>query len=438
MGEHVSLRTVMARMRAMISLKGRSEIDRNVFLFAIEGVIYNLILNLSYNNNNLYAQRLGANAFELTFVSLMPHLMGVMVLIPSGIFADRMTNKRKMVWIAVMTMFCSLILQACAPFFGEGRLYAFFVFLAFTGGAIAIYNSTWQAYFADVMPEQRRNWALSVKNRLIFVIGIVIPLCTGAILSSFVENDQKIIVHQVFLFLAAAFALVQIATLGKISGGEVIPRQKTPLTETLTTIKGLLKNKRFMIFVVIALLFYMSWHMDWTLYYLSEVSYLGANEAWLSYFNISSALVQFLTIGFWTKFNEKFGVRAGFIFAGVGLLISPFVVNISLSVPAAYGLTTFLVIHAISNIPFSLINLNSIQCLLQVIDPNNKALSVALYTILITLSNAIMPMAGVTLYTHMGENLAGLMHTYWIILGIRLVTTLLLAARWWVLRREPK
>ncbi len=432
-------RAVLGRVKAVFSLRGKSEKERNIMLFAIEGIIYNLILYLSYNtNNNLYAQRLGANAFQLTFVSLLPNLIGVVVLIPSGIFADRMTNKRKMVIIAMMTMFSSLLLQACSPFFGDGRLAAFFIFLAFMGGAIAIYNSNWQAYFADVMPEDTRNRALSIKNRLIFIVGIVTPLMTGAILSSFVENESKIIVHQVFLFLSAGFALFQIFILGKVSGGEVTPRQKSSIKQTLITIKGLMKNKPFVIFVLIALFFYMSWHMDWTLYYLSQVQYLGANEAWLSYINISSALVQFIMIGFWSRFNERFGVRAGFIFGAAGLLISPFVVNVSVMVPAQYGLVTFIIIHAISNIPFALINLNSIQCLLQVIDPNNKALSVALYTILITLSNAIMPMVGVTLYTHLGENLQALMNTYWIILGIRVVTTLLVTGRWWMLRNQPK
>ena len=49
-----------------------------------------------------------------------------------------------------------------------------------------------------------------------------------------------------------------------------------------------------------------------------------------------------------------------------------------------------------------------------------------------------MPMVGVTVYTHLGENLSGLMHTYWMILAIRVVTTMLLVGRWWALRHEAK
>lgn len=72
---------------------------------------------------------------------------------------------------------------------------------------------------------------------------------------------------------------------------------------------------------------------------------------------------------------------------------------------------------------FATVNLNMIQCLLQVIPNKNKTLSISFYTILVTLSNAFMPMVGVLIYTKLGANLAGLQTTFGIIFVLRIVST---------------
>jgi hypothetical protein len=100
--------------------------------------------------------------------------------------------------------------------------------------------------------------------------------------------------------------------------------------------------------------------------------------------------------------------------------------------------TIFLVSCTLSNFGFATIMLNIMQCLLQVIPEKNKTLSIAIYTLFISFSNAVMPMAAVKVYNMLGSNLKALQITFLIIFILRIISTGLWTLRWWMLRNEPK
>lgn len=101
--------------------------------------------------------------------------------------------------------------------------------------------------------------------------------------------------------------------------------------------------------------------------------------------------------------NEKMGVRFGIILGNVGLAGCVASMLIATSLPASSGPVVFLVLNTLSNITFPTVPLNLLQCLLQVVPEKNKTLSISIYTMFISLSNAFMPMAGVAVYTALGE-----------------------------------
>ena len=71
--------------------------NRILLLFTLEGMLITLVNNLVGNNNNIFATRLGANDLQLSLLTTIPQLVGLIVLIPGGILTDRMKNKRNMV-----------------------------------------------------------------------------------------------------------------------------------------------------------------------------------------------------------------------------------------------------------------------------------------------------------------------------------------------------
>jgi hypothetical protein len=283
--------------------------ERNMMLFALEGVLITFVMNLVNNNNNLFATRLGATPTQLSLVTALPQAVSMLILIPGAIMTDRMKNKRTMLVFCMSMVSALYMVMGFVSLLGQYRLAGFLVLLAVSAAPFALYTSSWQAFFADVVSLERRNRDLSFRSRLTFVVGIAVPLLTGFILSSVTENEDKIKTHEVFFIIASVLIIFQILTLGRINGGHVEHAPVINLARLKTVALSLARNRNFACFVGVALLFYISWHLDWTMYYYGQITYLKSNEAWLSYANVACALMQFITIGFWSRVNEKMGVR---------------------------------------------------------------------------------------------------------------------------------
>lgn len=410
--------------------------NRVMRLFTYEGILITLVNNLVGSHNNLYATRLGAGDFELGLVTMLPQLVGMAVLIPGGILTDTLKNKRDMVTSALFAVTCIYVLLGFVPNFGSHRLGAFLFLLALSSAPMTIYNVSWQAFFSDVVHPNSRNNILAVRSGMSFLIGITITLTGGALLSSAVTNREKIYLHQLFCWAGAALLLLQIFVIGRIPSVTIEQSKRLDIKGLKTAFVDLIHNRKFLGFVSVALFFYMTWHMDWTLYFIGQTKYLGMNEAWLSYVNIGSAIIQFLTMGIWSKINSKHGVRFAIIFGSLGLSLCPIGMIISTSITSGNAKLIFLILNTLFNTTLATTSLNIIQCMLEVIPEKNKTLNISIYTALITLSNGVMPFVGVNVYRMLGANLRGLHTVFWIIFVLRIIATGLWALRWWLLRNE--
>lgn len=412
--------------------------NRILLLFTLEGILFTLVNNLIGSNNNLFATRLGAGNFELSLVIMLPQLVGMIVLIPGGILTDRMRNKRNMVSAALAALTILYVLIGFVPALGAYRLGAFLTLLAISTGPLTIYNVSWQAYFSDVVHIDSRNNILTVRTGISFLIGISIPLISGAMLASAAATPDKIRLHQVFYWIAGALLLIQIFILSRIKSDVKQHRAGINIKMLKSAFIELAHNRKFLSFVSVAIFFYLFWHIDWTLYFIGQVNYLGMNEAWLSYISIGNAMIQFLTIGIWSRINAKRGVRYAIIFGSLGLAFCPVAMIVSTGIPGVGGRITFLILNTLANTSLATTSLNILQCLLQVLPEDNKTLNISIYTVLVSLSNAVMPLIGVSAYTALGADLKALHTIFWIIFLLRIVSTGLWTLRWWKLRIEPK
>ena len=405
-------------------------------LFTYEGILITLINNLVGSHNNLYATRLGAGDYELGLATMLPQLVGMAVLIPGGILTDSLKSKRDMVTSALLAVACVYVLIGFVPVLGSYSLGAFLALLAISSAPMTLYNISWQAYFSDVVHPNGRNSVLEVRSSLSFLMGITITLTGGALLSSASSNAEKIRLHQMFLWVAAFLLIVQIIVLRRIPSKTVEQNSRFSLSELKKAFVDLIHNRRFLGFIGVAIFFYMTWHIDWTLYFIGQTQYLGMDEAWLSYVNIGGAIVQFLTMGIWSKINSKHGVRFAIIFGSLGLAFCPIGMIIATSLNTANAKIIFLIMNTLFHITLATTTLNILQCLLQVIPEKNKTLNISIYTTLVMLSNGVMPLVGVSMYRMLVANLKALQLVFAIIFVLRLVATGLWALRWWKLRTE--
>jgi len=408
--------------------------------YALDGLLAALAVNIASNNNNLFALRLGAGDYQLSLVQFLPQIFTMLILIPGGLFAGSLHNKRIIIIGALITGAIGYLLCALSPFFkftnigselvSAYSIYFFLVFLALAAGAMATYNISWQSFFPEVTGLKERNYVLTKRSHMDVFISIPLPLLIGAILL-YTQGRGKITVHQCFYLFAALFLVLAAINYRRIKAVRPAAPKRVSFFEIKKATKSLLRNRQYMMFIAAALFFYMMWHFDWTLYFIGQVSYLKMNEFQIGLTTLGATTAQFLTMRFWSRVNEKHGVVLPVTFGILGLSLCPVAMIISTSLPVSIGPYVFLPLHAIVSLPLATTTLNMLQCLLQVTDEEYRSFSISVYTCLVCLSNAVMPVAGIVLYRALGGDRNGLRLTFAIIFVLRIV-----AAGLWLLRRK--
>jgi hypothetical protein len=405
--------------------------------YALDGLLAALAVNIASNNNNLFALRLGAGDYQLSLVQFLPQIFTMLILIPGGLFAGSLHNKRRLIIGALITGAVGYLFCAFSPFLKftnaenepSSSIYLFLISLALTVGAVAIYNLSWQSFFPEVVDIRERNYVLTRRSHMDVFISIPLPLLVGVILIHTAANKGKIIVHQSFYFFAALFLILAAINYRGIKAVRPASPKRVSFPEIKKAVKSLLRNKQYMVFIAAALFFYMMWHFDWTLYFIGQANYLKMNEFLICLTTLCATTVQFLTMRFWSRVNEKHGVALPVTFGILGLSLNPVAMIISTSLPLSIAPYVFLILHTIVSIPLATTTLNMLQCLLQVADEENVSFSISVYTCLICLSNAVMPVAGIALYRALGGGRNGLRLCFAIFFVLRIF-----AAGFWLLR----
>ncbi len=412
---------------------GRDSFIENSKLFALEGILATIITQLGNSNVNLYATRLGATDFQISMIASLPSLAGIFILIPGALLVDRVRNKRSAVMLSAFLFGLVYFLVGMVPLSGAYSVILLLVMLPIANIPLTIYTSSWQAYFSDVVPPEKRNSAYTLRTMFTFIIGIVIPLISGQLLSN-AAGGQKILIHQIFFYICFILAMGQVVVLRRIEGGDVAAKKSISMADMKAAMQNIFKNRVFIGFLGVILIFYIGWHMDWSLFFIAQIRYLGVNEAWLSYVNVANAVAQFLSVGLWSRLNEKKGVRFTIIIGGLGYVLAAVVMLISLRLPVDDGRMFLMIAYGFSGIPIGAFQLTVLQCLLESVPEGNKTLNISVYNTLIMVSNCIMPAAGVKIYTVLGADKNSMIITVILVISIRILAVAGLFIRWFLMR----
>ena len=393
--------------------------------YSIDGLLIMGAISLAVNNHSIFALRLGAGDYHLSLIQFLPQILNMLILIPAGLFADSLINKRRMLSGALFGAALFFILAGMSAFITVHTVYFFLGFIALANVSIAMYNLSWQAYFPEVVEESQRNAVLTFRARVTMIVSIVMPLISGGILAFVASESGKIIVHQIFYVLVGALLVANAIFLRRIKATAPAAPRRVTRAQFAAAVKSLGRNRPFVGFAAVALFFHITWHMDWTLYFIGQANYLEMNEFLLSLTGVGATLAQLLTIGFWSRQNAKHGVEKPVTYGIFGLAFCPVAMILALSVPAWMGAPVFLVANFLAHMAFATIAVSFFQCLLKVVDPKYRSLSISIYTCFIMLSNAIFPVAGVALYRTLGGNMHALRNTFIIVFFLRIAATLL-------------
>ena len=216
-------------------------------------------------------------------------------------------------------------------------------------------------------------------------------------------------VLRVFFYICGAVCLFCSFVLSRIPGGERSPEmlQQVPkfsFSSFVEVFRDLAHSKKFLSYFICIMFFYLGWHIDWSMWYIGQMQYVGLTEAQLSYFNAGCAILQLLTLGLFVRANEKKGVEFTFLFCILSLVLCPVTMLVSGLTPQAIRPTVYLIMGAIVCVPQCASNLCLVQMLLDAIPEKNRSLIVSLNMAFVTFSNGLMPFLGVKLYTALGAD----------------------------------
>lgn len=371
-------------------------------LFAVEGALLQLFTSVNGFANNLFATGLGASDLQIGLIQTVPNVAALVLLLPLGILSDRLRSSRTVPLVTLLCVSLGYLLMAVVPSLGGARIPAFFLALAFTVGGPALYNAQWQSFFGDVVVPTARNSALTLRNRAMFTLGIATPLLCGLVISGPVDTMG---LYRLFFLLCALAALVQAAVVSAIptparrqSNAPFCPAQLAQAVGEMA------RSRDFRLFFLPVVLFYMSWQMDWSMWYIGQVQYLALTESQLTIYSGVFNIGQLVAIGVLAGSVRKRGTDRTLPFAALSLSTCPVIMMLCSLLPPGHRMVPFTVLVTVFNAPQCAINLCVVQILLRVAPSSCRTLAVSLFTLTTTLTNCIMPYLGVQLYTSLGAD----------------------------------
>jgi MFS family permease len=404
-------------------------------LVAAEGVLFTLIITLAHNNNNLYASRLGASSSDLGLIASLPPIIGMLSLIPLAIITDRMHNKKPMVIFSAIGLGLLYILVGMTAFLDANRIPVLIGLLVFVNVPMSLYNSSWQAFFSDVCKPIDRNLVYTYRTRMNTAVGIIIPLIAGSILTAATGSD-KILVHQIYYWLAFPLAVGQALILKKINGGYTAEVNHVHFSDVRESAKNMFHNKMFLGFLGVAILVFCGWEMDWSLYFVAQFKFLLLNESQMSLISVLGAAGQFITLGLWSRLISRKGVRYVFVIGVSGFALSSIVMIISILLPSPFRIPFYYVFQSIGASTYSAFQLSLLLCLLETVPSKNRAISIAIYNTIILATNVIMPYLGIYFYNVLGQSVRGILISFSVVALVRILSTGAAFIRWRLLRGE--
>lgn len=409
-----------------------------LLLFSVEGALLQFTGSINSFGNNLYATNLGATDAQIGLIQLVPNAAAMLLMLPLGILSDRAKSSRTVPLVMLLCMIVGYVAMGLVPAAGSARMTMFFAALAFTVGGPVLYGAQWQNFFGDVVAMEGRNRVLTVRNRFMFIIGIAAPILCGVLMGLCSDTQGKLMVLQIFFLVCAAVTFAQAV---------VISRIRTPVRNAETsrgvslkqvgqTIVRLARNRSFRLFYIPVVIFYMIWQMDWSMWYIGQVQYLGLNEAELSITSGVFNVGQLVAVGILSRSVRRRSADYALIFAAAGLLTCPFIMMGSSLLPPAMRFPAFTVLMTVLNAPQCAVNLCVVQILLRVAPAECRSLAVSLFTLSTTLTNSFMPLLGVQLYTAMGTGYGAFIAFNSLTAVLRVAALLMLIWRYHLVRRR--
>lgn len=402
----------------------KREENKDSRIFAWEGLLAAMVLNLGTAFTSMYGTRLGANSTEIGLLASLPQLLAMFFLIPGTLLAGRSRHTRRFVEIYALLTGIFYGLAFLAPVVKSIAILLLILASSMGNAFLNLYNSTWQSYFSNTIELDKRNRYYSERTTVTFVAATLVLLLSGLVLGSTQDPEKRLLLYQLCYLLTLVLGVIQYFVIRRMPTAEVSP-SGTRVKDLVEAAKKLFGDKNFRRFYAIIILFHAGWYYGWTLFFLNEVHYVGADESWIGYIFVTQNIVQILTMRYWTRVSEHKGPEKALIAGMIGLVTNPFLSAVASYLPEGLKLPGLLLLNLIMAASFGGWQLALLQCTLKEMPKENSRINLALFNSSVLAANAITQMLSVSVYEALGSDHRAMTISLSISGGLRLIATIL-------------
>lgn len=353
-----------------------------------------------------YALRLGGGDMEMAFLNSLPALLSMVSLIPGAMIID-MIGKQVATAFFMFLHKVFFLLMAAVPLlpetFPRGLIFVILVALMNLPGGI--YTNGFNSSLGDLFDPRERNLAIGRRNKFTEVTRIGVTLLSGLIMTIPKTDESIIHMYQIFFVVAFFISLLEVYAFKRF---EFPPMKKNTVSreEFRSSLRLSLKftftDRRFLLFMVLSMFFYIGWHYGWPLFNVYTVKFLGANEIYIAYYSVAAAIASVVGASFWVWVGKSTPASKTILYAAIGMSVTPFLYIV------CNTLETQVICYIFSGFFIVGTTMNMLLLILENTPTENRTTIMSIHATLVAISQTIVPVLSVKVLDHLSieESLA--------------------------------
>ncbi|MEK4128147.1 MFS transporter [Solibacillus sp. FSL W8-0474] len=266
---------------------------------------------------------LGATNYQVGLISSLPPLITLLMTLPAAILLNRSIEQKRLVAFSVLAARFVFLLIAFVSYvpgsFGSWLLLALIAAMSVPN---TMANMGWQSFIGNIIEETRRAQFFSDRNRLLTIVGLIVTLTIGVVMKDMTANQ---IAYQILFMFTFVVGIVELYFLLKHNE----PVRELSLEKKRAMDWSIFKNNKYVLFLIVALIFNFGWQMAWGLFNIYNVRYAGATIFWISMFNVANMSAQIFSFSLWRKWSQKYGNMYVFVWVAFGMSTAPLLMVLS-------------------------------------------------------------------------------------------------------------
>ncbi len=381
-----------------IRLRGpklQSKIEHNVWYLYVE-VFWAAMLSAAASFNATFAVRLGASNTMIGWLSSVPALLAVLLLVPAARLLERKRQRAPWIWGSLFIARLGYGLIAMLPWLVAGhRAEAIVGLLIVISIPSTFFSAGFNPLLADIVPERDRARVFANRNIIAGLTVAVLTFLAGRWLeaaphirwAAFPVNYQ---VMYIIGFLGSMVSTVYLLKI-RVPESKVVqraPRQKVSLAQ----VKAMFgQNRNFARIILNTLLFGFGEWLIAPLYIIFFLRHLNATDGWVGLNSTLANIGVIIGYAFWQRLIYKWGDSRTL------LITIPLSASYAFLVSLFPNLTLILVWGVLINIINPGVNLSHFNILLKLCPEDRRASYIAFYSSIMNVGAFIGPLIGVAL-----------------------------------------